>query len=1073
MMDYERLRQFAHDAQAMIDRGNVEDRLRHFLSASLPAIFPDSPWWVQAHALGSEEYVRFATNRGTERGGFVDTVIGKTAVEYEKDLTRQGIFGKGYNQVKEYCAALHNIGIPEEEILGVLSDTVRWHGYTVRIVGAGNSLLGPDDVELTEVAHVDLSVESEEELQRFETFVERFFNRNQSRLLNAFTLAMDFGVDSSFFHEHIEFIESVISRAMDEKPDYAALIQQVWQNFVAYLDASDYGDFSLNTYVNEFYLVTVAKVLCVNILSQEPVISNPTQVKQILSGSYFTSRNITNFVDYDYFGWLNNAPYCDEFVGFVLDMQRKMRAYDFSHISEEDLFGKLLAELANREHRLMLGQEFTPHWIAQDMVQHITDSLGPLQPRALDMCCGSGVFLIETIKATRAKYHITPEDYSAEKDAIVFSCATGFDIDPLAVMLAKVNWIIAMQDLFTVHHGDIAVPVYHADSLFVDTPIIHRQPNAEDESYTLRFDRNEVTLPGFLFDSENKRLFDSFMAKVYRISMVRARTEQAQPLTDALVNDLLHSIENESEIFLNTDDQARLSSSIVQLVDELEYLQRNGRNGIWYFILCNSYRPSLTRHQFNCIISNPPWMAMSKLANNPYKRALQSLADRYDIKPTGASHPHMELATIFLLSAVDRYLGNGSLWSCIMPGSLLGGFHHNKLRLETYRTSNAAVPMDIAYIWELPSMTFKNKAVVLSGAKIDVHTPRDLYFGRVYSDIQNYTECIYRRIQQGGRTAWTNNGEDTLLLEAIGGGGLSFEQGADLLPRTVIFHDTAVRPDGNWNLRPIEETSNMWYLMSDNHVWNCRELTADNVSNEFIFDSYISKHMSPFFVAQPAKAMIPGKHENNGWRALSFEERALLNTGTESAFTQIETGMNMHLSDFFVRKVNIRNKLNKQDFSRGDWLVLSNAGGTTPCAAYLSLEGVDKSHVLVDQTLYWYLAQSEEEALYVTGIINSCAISEAIREFQPEGGFGARHIHTLPYKMIPAFNEDDPIHIGIVESTRALANDWLDLCDNSDIGRLLNPNSGSLNSRRISQRSALKMLPSYGTYEEACRQLFE
>jgi len=75
--------------------------------------------------------------------------------------------------------------------------------------------------------------------------------------------------------------------------------------------------------------------------------------------------------------------------------------------------------------------------------------------------------------------------------------------------------------------------------------------------------------------------------------------------------------------------------------------------------------------------------------------------------------------------------------------------------------------------------------------------------------------------------------------------------------------------------------------------------------------------------------------------------------------------------------------------------------------------------------------------------------------------------------MIPAFNEDDPIHIGIVESTRALANDWLDLCDNSDIGRLLNPNSGSLNSRRRSQRRALQMLPSYGTYEEACRQLFE
>ena len=40
MMDYERLRQFAHDAQAMIDRGDVEDRLRHFLSAKFACYFP-------------------------------------------------------------------------------------------------------------------------------------------------------------------------------------------------------------------------------------------------------------------------------------------------------------------------------------------------------------------------------------------------------------------------------------------------------------------------------------------------------------------------------------------------------------------------------------------------------------------------------------------------------------------------------------------------------------------------------------------------------------------------------------------------------------------------------------------------------------------------------------------------------------------------------------------------------------------------------------------------------------------------------------------------------------------------
>ena len=287
---------------------------------------------------------------------------------------------------------------------------------------------------------------------------------------------------------------------------------------------------------------------------------------------------------------------------------------------------------------------------------------------------------------------------------------------------------------------------------------------------------------------------------------------------------------------------------------------------------------------------------MSKLANNPYKRALQRMAEKYDIKPTGASHPHMELATIFLLSAVDRYLGNDSLWSCIMPGSLLGGFQHNKLRLEAYRASDAALPMDIVSIWELPLTVFKNKAIVLSGAKVNQYTPRNEYSGRVYDDHQAFTECVYRRIQQGERTAWTNNGENTLFIEAIGGGGLSFEQGADLLPRTALFHEASIQPNGNWTLRPIEQTSDLWYLMSDNKIWPCRDLSAENVSAEFMYDAYISKHISPFFVASPAKAIVPGKKQNRRWKALSGEERALVNAGTESVFAQIEAGMGLSLS---------------------------------------------------------------------------------------------------------------------------------------------------------------------------------
>ena len=156
-MNHEALRDFAHRAQAMIDSGSVEDRLRHYLSSRLTSIFPDSPWWIEAHMMGTEERVRFSAENRT-RQGFVDAVVGKTAIEYEKNLNLRSVFDEGYHQVKEYGAALFNIGVPENEILGVLSDTVRWYAYSVSINGEPQigDLFGPDNVQLHQTSFVSV-----------------------------------------------------------------------------------------------------------------------------------------------------------------------------------------------------------------------------------------------------------------------------------------------------------------------------------------------------------------------------------------------------------------------------------------------------------------------------------------------------------------------------------------------------------------------------------------------------------------------------------------------------------------------------------------------------------------------------------------------------------------------------------------------------------------------------------------------------------------------------------------------------------------------------------------------------
>lgn len=155
----------------------------------------------------------------------------------------------------------------------------------------------------------------------------------------------------------------------------------------------------------------------------------------------------------------------------------------------------------------------------------------------------------------------------------------------------------------------------------------------------------------------------------------------------------------------------------------------------------------------------------------------------------------------------------------------------------------------------------------------------------------------------------------------------------------------------------------------------------------------------------------------------------------------------------------------------GDYLVLSSASGSNPCASYIDLRNYDRSRLVIDQTLYWYLAATEDEAIFITGLLNSSALWEAISDFQPEGGFGKRHIHTLPYKIIPAFDSENDAHMNVVNATKALIDEWAEVCRSEPYNHLLGPNSGSLPSRRKRQQGKIRELTTYERYSIACSEV--
>ena len=377
-------------------------------------------------------------------------------------------------------------------------------------------------------------------------------------------------------------------------------------------------------------------------------------------------------------------------------------------------------------------------------------------PRLVDMCCGSGAMVVTAVRQSMVR--ICPPGTVPDQDCLrrLSQAITGFDIDPLAVMLAKVAWVLAAREWFTVGAGDISIPIFHADSLFAATPLSRKVvDDSGSTTHELLLDDYKVALPSFLISPVRARFLIRYLTVV-----TPSQWRRKAPLTDLLnssIELIIDQVSEQTGDTLSAAERTATMSFCRGLLLSLEALQRAGRNGIWAFVLRNSYRPGLVVGQFNGLASNPPWLALSKVADNPYKDALRERADDHAIKPAGSSFLHIELATIFLLHAVRRYLTDDAHFGCILPESILSAHHHNPFRQGAYLTAPKPVNMAVDEIWRVAHGTFKNEAVVLFGTRSVSEDPVPPLIPGMLADPAGSTPITFRRVSQGNRTAWTDS----------------------------------------------------------------------------------------------------------------------------------------------------------------------------------------------------------------------------------------------------------------------------------------------------------------------------
>jgi hypothetical protein len=360
--------------------------------------------------------------------------------------------------------------------------------------------------------------------------------------------------------------------------------------------------------------------------------------------------------------------------------------------------------------------------------------------------------------------------------------------------------------------------------------------------------------------------------------------------------------------------------------------------------------------------------------------------------------------------------------ACLVPGTIFSGYHHEPFRARAFLTSKRPVALQISEVWQVAPGTFKYPgAAVIGHKRATVAKLKTKPIAGCFARQTGLEEADFSVRKIGTvRTAWVLEKEG--LPIAHGGMTEMPQQGADLMPRTAVCIEIlsakgserrvdTPRPGSPWSftVKAAKELKNARF--------------PGHIAPRFIYHIAQSENLLPFMLGNhSAPIAIPADRNNNGvWqihdetgiRQSGFTETARRFRSINGRLKKVGQGKSLQ------QRINERGKLSKQVFGKHGHLIIAGAGGKHICAACLPLH--DARDLIIDQTLYWKVIPSENEAWFCVGMLNSHAMTEAIMPFNPKGSFGERHIHSLPYRLMPAFDPSNEDHLKIAQLAKQAA----------------------------------------------------
>jgi|694.fasta_scaffold88364_1 hypothetical protein len=390
------------------------------------------------------------------------------------------------------------------------------------------------------------------------------------------------------------------------------------------------------------------------------------EIQEIESGGIFRKIGIVNFLEGDLFSWYISI-WDEKIAQLVRDMVEKLDEYNPATLSEDsaksrDLLKKLYQQLFPKSLRHDLGEYYTPDWLAEYTLNQVNFN-GDADQRLLDPSCGSGTFIVMIIAKIRDWYEKNIENINYDYKELlkrILNNVIGFDLNPLAVMAARTNYLVAIRDLIQ-YAERIEIPIYLCDSvmtpseygsgqLLTDTLIPVHEIGLSKEIKTAVgpfYIPTEVTT-SFELISQYSELLEQCVKNNYQVNEFIDRCKN-----ENLPIKICHIHEN--------------------LYRQLLELENTNQNGIWSRIIKNAFAPIFIG-KVNYIVGNPPWVSYDNLPEN-YREDMAEIWKQYQLFPQGGwrarfAKGNTELAMIFTYSCIDNYLEYGGKLGFVLTQSL-------------------------------------------------------------------------------------------------------------------------------------------------------------------------------------------------------------------------------------------------------------------------------------------------------------------------------------------------------------------------------------------------------------------